>query len=250
MSYLKIAADKIRNRVRSDGDAFIAVDGEERSGKSSFIILFASMIDPTFTLDNIVWRRGKLIPAIYDLPKYSAIVHDELGMDAINRRFMSAPNTELRQASMVWGDQNKVVIGAIPNFWELDPGLRNRRTFLWVHVEMYERPDGSLIRGYADFHYRKSSKWYPEPSWDEVCTQRYLPIPGDIMEAYKVKKYTAVREALREMEEDDMTWKSKAMMSYLRRRGNKPNQAAFCKAIGVDPATLSRFKARHIDQLP
>lgn len=244
MSYLTVAARRIQNRVRCDGDAFIVIDGEERSGKSSFMLRFASLIDTSFTLDNIVWRKGKLIPMIYSLPKYSVVVHDELGIDAINRRFMSAPNTELRQASMVWGDQNKVVMGLIPSFWELDPGLRNKRTYLWIHVEMYSRSDGTLDRGYADFHYRKGSKWYPEPRWDEVCTQRFDSVPDDIMQAYKLRKGKAVKEALDEMAEEEM-WHKNSERLIVDAYDRGVRQAEIARVFNRSQQRISQIVNKH-----
>lgn len=202
-----IAAKRIQNRLGDDGDAFIAIDGEEGSGKSSLMLRFAKMIDPKFTLEQIVYRKGKLVEAVYKFGKGRVVAHDELGLDAYKRRAMSRSNVELKQASMVWRDQNKAILACIPSFWDLDPGLIDR-TYLWIHVEMREKPDGHLERGIAQFHYGKKSKWSRERNWDEVCEQRFEMVPPDVYAVYKQRKSDAIKEALEEEnEEEEKDWR-------------------------------------------
>jgi len=202
MDYMMIAANRIKNRLGDDGDAFIVIDGEEGSGKSSFMLRFCKMIDPDFDLDHVVYRKGKLVEAVYRFKKKSAIAHDELGLDAYKRRAMSRSNVELKQASMVWRDQTQAVVACIPCFWDLDPGLIER-TYLWVHIVVKEKEDGHLIRGIAEFHYGKRSKWETEKNWDEVCSQEFEMVPPEIYKVYKANKAKAIQEALTEENKDE-----------------------------------------------
>jgi hypothetical protein len=237
MDYLMIAAKKIRKRLRDDGDAFIVIDGPERAGKSSFMLRFAKMIDSKFTLDQIVYRKGKLINCIYFYPKYSVVVHDELGLDAYKRRGMSRGNVELKQASMVWGDQNKAVLACIPNFWDLDGSLQ-QRTYLWIHIDLKERDDGSLSRGRAEFHYAKKSKWYSDPNWDEVCSQKFDAVPSPIYKEYKERKHKAVKEALKEDEKDnDPREKSIELVRRMKDLGYTQKESA--EVLGCSQQNIS-----------
>jgi hypothetical protein len=196
MDYLKWKAEKIAQDLRNDWDAFIVIDGRERSGKSTLMLWLAMLIDPKFTLDNIVYRGGDLLSKIYRLPKYSVVVHDELGLDAFTRDAMTKTSKELVKAMMVCGDQNKAFIACMPNYWWLDTYLRDHRTTLWIRVTSRQIHQ-NRVRGYAEVRIPTENKFGGTPFYRHEATYRFNMMLPNVYEAYKHQKQKAIRRQIK-----------------------------------------------------
>jgi hypothetical protein len=195
MDYLERTAKRIANNLRRDWDALIVIDGEEGSGKSVLALQLCRCLDSNFTLKNVVYRYSDLLERIERLPKYSAILHDEMGLSAFNREAMTRANRELVKSLMVCRNQNKALVACVPNFWMLDPYVRNHRTSLWIHLAQKEYM-GNKIRGFAEFRFKKENIWGDTPYWDLEAVYKFAKIPDAVYEAYKASKEREVSKGI------------------------------------------------------
>lgn len=199
MDLMDRTAQKIARRLDQDSDCVVGVDGTEGSGKSVFAMKIASRIGfhtgVPFTLDDdhVVYRQGRLVDALFRLPKKSAALDDEMIFAALNRNAMTRRNKELGQAVMVCRDQNKALVYCVPTIWYLDPIIRDHRTRYWFHVE--ERMYGdNLVRGFVECCEAKRSKFRTEPYWKLLYRYRFTKLSDPIYEHYRELKRKNIQE--------------------------------------------------------
>ena len=203
MDYLQYIARTGKIDLGNDWDNFFCFSGDEGSGKSTVAQKLAKLLDPKFTFDNIVYGFKDFESRVYSLPPGASILHDELGKSAFNRDAMKKVNKEIVKMAMVCRDQNKSLLSCIPNFWWLDPYLRDHRTRYWFHVETGEIY-GVRTRGWMQIRKKpvNSSMWGNTPYWPLVCRYRFKPMPAEAYAIYKAHKRERIA-ALKDEDDDD-----------------------------------------------
>lgn len=197
MDLLQRTANRIRKNLRQGWDAFIIIDGMERTGKSVLLLKLAKLIDYDFTLNNVIYRQGKWKELIYSRPRYAAIGHDEFGLDAFSREAMTKHNRELVKTVMVCGNQNKALLACVPNFWWLDAYIKYHRVTLWIHVYHIEYM-GERIRGFAKFREPIHNDFGKCPYFQYKFTYRFNNLDQKTYELYEAHKNRNIESLLNE----------------------------------------------------
>lgn len=143
-------AFKIWKELVDDWDHFTVITGREGSGKSTFAMQNASWVCPNFTLANlkdtsadyqealekrnedIIRRKAEGLPP----PEPMAIVFDE-GNELLSRESMKRHNIALQKTFIVQRRLHVFVIICVPNFFFLDPTVRQHRVRSLYHL--YQR---------------------------------------------------------------------------------------------------------------
>jgi len=187
MEYLKREALRIRQWLRKDFDHIMAIDGDERLGKSTLAYHWCKLIDPKFPGEDawkICYDYTEFYQAIERAKKYSAILLDEGAEMFYKLDFMRVESKEAKKCLMRIGAKNLFICIVIPNFWDLDKYFTNHRVRTWCHVK---------ARGVFRFHVRKKrpyekDAWY-EPKWEDT----YPPLDKEDKKIYLERKERFLR---------------------------------------------------------
>lgn len=115
--------EKIRTRVLTKDRDFVAVyDGEEGVGKSVLAQQHAKILDPNFTLDNIVFTAETFIQKIKDpeTKKGACIILDEAFNSANSRASLTEINRSMVGLATEMRQKNLFVLMVLPSFFDLD----------------------------------------------------------------------------------------------------------------------------------
>lgn len=128
---------------KKDKDCFIAVDGKEGSGKSTFALQIAKYVDPSFNLTRVVFSADEFREAIFKAHKGQAIVYDEAFTGFSSRTSLSKVNNVLVSLTMQMRQKNLFVIIVLPTYFLLDKYIALFRTKALIHVF-----ESKGVRGY------------------------------------------------------------------------------------------------------
>ncbi len=218
------------------------------SGKSVLAMQIARVLDPRFSLDNIVFSPDDFMKAIVNARKHSCIVFDEAFVGLSSKASLSKMNKMLVSLMMEMRERNLFVIMVMPSFFMLEKYAVLHRSRALFHVRL----KGDK-RGYWDYYnrsrmkqlYLKGKKYFD-----------YLPVQrlffGKFKETYTVneKKYRAKkREALRSKTKPtkiNVFKEQRDILFYILIHDLKKGQSAtvrLCKARGlkIGQATLSEI---------
>jgi len=129
--------DKVRYRVlKKDFDFVTIIDGREGSGKSVLAQQLASYLDPTFSLNNIVFTSDDFIKKIKDpkTKKGACIILDEAFNSINSRASMSAVNKSMGAVATEMRQKNLFIIIVLPSFFDLDKQFAIHRASSLIHV--------------------------------------------------------------------------------------------------------------------
>lgn len=139
---LALQLDILINRLRTDKDVGIIIDGSEGSGKSTLAqqvgAYIAHKTKTPFTVDNIFFKTSNAIQAIKRFPRYSVILQDESYENMNKFRMSSAAYQETVVAFQKARQFNHIFILVLPNFFDLSKEFAVRRTWFLLHT--YEVP--------------------------------------------------------------------------------------------------------------
>ena len=117
--YLKNNFDYLSKDVRDDNDCIIVVTGREGSGKSWFTIQVAAYLDPSLTLDRIVFNPVDFKKQIMLAKKYECVVFDEAITGVRAARWATEVNQALIEMLGQIRQLNLFIFIVIPSFFEL-----------------------------------------------------------------------------------------------------------------------------------
>lgn len=103
-----------------DKDRVFIVDGAEGSGKSVFAQQLAAKVDPSFTIDRIVFTPQDFIKAIKNGKRGQAIVFDEAFTGMSSRTALSKMNNLILRLMMEMRQKNLIVFIVMPSFFLLE----------------------------------------------------------------------------------------------------------------------------------
>ncbi len=144
---LQANLENIGRRLRDDWDWVVCLDGYERVGKSTLAMQMNLMVDDRFEddgIDRIVFDWNKLRKTARESRPYSAIWYDEARM--LTRERLSPWNVAMVRTLSIVGFKNDFFDFNFPDFWELDPYIKDHRCRTRVLVKSYH---GN--RGYSYF---------------------------------------------------------------------------------------------------
>lgn len=187
--------------------------GEEGSGKSQTAIKEASLIDPNFTHENVIFEPETLLETLRD-EKYEAgdvYVFDEAGVGLGNRTWHDQAQVQFNQALQLIRDHNIGLVFTLPRLGELDTQTKGR---LQSVLELVAKEEGEYVTGFwwnadpdridmsGDVYMQK-----PTVNGRQVGGVRFSPPPQSIIEPYNERKREFQKQVyddtLDELDEDD-----------------------------------------------
>lgn len=136
-----------------DKDCFLAIDGREGSGKSTFAMQIGKLVDPTLNLSRVVFSPDDFREAVYKAKKGQCIIYDEAFTGFSSRSSLGTINRVLVSLSMQMRQKNLFVIIVLPTIFLLDKYIALFRAKALIHV--YENKGR---RGYFKLYNYKSKK--------------------------------------------------------------------------------------------
>lgn len=123
----------IKQRIRQNKNFVCLISGQTGSGKSWSALSIAEMLDPNFTIDQIIFKGTELLSLINSgkLKRGSVIIWDEAGIDLSNRAWMSATNKLLNFVFQTFRHKGYILFFTTPYSDFVDK--QTRRLF---HCEM------------------------------------------------------------------------------------------------------------------
>lgn len=106
----------ILNRIRNNKNFLATITGPTGSGKSWTALSIAELLDPTFSVDRIIFKGKDLMKLINegDLKAGSVIIWDEAGIDLSNRNWQSVTNKMLNALLQTFRHRNFILIFTVP----------------------------------------------------------------------------------------------------------------------------------------
>ena len=219
---LRRQLDKIKLRVNTkDNDYFWAVDGEEGSGKSTFVFQLAKYVDPTFDLSRIVFTAKDFQSVIVRAKKGQAIVFDEAFRGLSSRSSLNEVNKMLIGLMMECRQKNLFVFVVMPTFFLLDKYVALWRAQGLFHV--YKRKESRgfwvyfnkkkkkllYLKGHATYDYRQ-----PRSSFRGKFFNQYTVDEDD----YRKKKSLAFNSGVKILRADELLTNRNVLLWYLNRK--------------------------------
>lgn len=130
-------AYKIWKQLKDENDHFICIVGGEGSGKTTLALQLGAWINPEMTKEDILYNANEYIYRLQQIAenykedqiinKDKVLIMDEGGIDLFSREAMKLSNRQLSKCFFVQRFLNTAVIICIPNFFMLDPVIRDHR---------------------------------------------------------------------------------------------------------------------------
>lgn len=184
---LKLMSDRVHVKNKN---MILIVVGETGSGKSWAAVHIAEMLDPSFSIDNVIFDVESFIHATQAASKGAAIVFDEAGIGASNRSAMSKVNRAVSALAQSFRHRNTFNILTLPTYTMTDVHLRQLAHFqietirvvgdrcLTKFKEIQNNPGSGRV-------YRK----YVKVKDDTVITRLYVNKPSErLIAPYEKKK--------------------------------------------------------------
>lgn len=138
---------------KRDKDIVLLIDGHEGSGKSTLGLQIGKYIDPTLTINRIVFSAEDFRDAVLKAKKGQVIVYDEAFTGLSARSSLSGVNKVLVSLMMQMRQKNLCVIIILPTLFLLDKYVGIFRSKALIHV--YETGGN---RGYFRIYNQKRKK--------------------------------------------------------------------------------------------
>lgn len=248
--YLKTNLDTAKKVIKKDWDMMFIIDGLEGAGKSVLAQHVAKYLDPSLTLDRIVFTPKEFRDAVLKAEKYQVIIYDECFLGLSSRQSMSLINKALIGLLAQIRQKNLFIVMVLPCFFELDRYAAIWRSRALLHV--YCGKD--FERGYFSFFnsqrkkdlYMKGKKFYEyivPPNFrgrftkgycvdDEAYRQKKLDTMSmDEEESGGFNTYIEQRNSMIKVLADN-GWKHEAISEAIGKYSRKKlTRSAVCRAI-------------------
>lgn len=154
---IDIIVKQLKKRSADDKDSVVVLSGDVGDGKSTLATNVGFKMEPSFDFNrNMVWSRKELMRAINVLPKKSVVIPDEAIDLLYKREFANRDQISIIKLLNKCRKRNLTIIMNIPNFQDIDKGIRNDRVKYWIHV--YKRGIGLLFARSPSFV--RTDRWY------------------------------------------------------------------------------------------
>jgi len=131
--------EQLDSKVKSalgqkDEDYLIAVDGEERAGKSTFAMQIGKYIDPSLSLDRVCFSPDEFRKAIINAEPGQCVIFDEAYRGLSAKGALTEVNRILVSLMMEMGQKNLFVIVVLPTFYLLEKYVALWRARVLFHI--------------------------------------------------------------------------------------------------------------------
>ena len=239
---MSIIIDNIRRRLHEQNKNFLgAIVGDTGSGKSYNALTLAKLIDPEFTIRNVVFNPEQFLALLNSgkLKRGSVVVFDEAGVGIPAREWFSLQNKLLGYVLQTFRHENIAVIFTLPNISFLDiqarrlfhaiiethginfkTGYSRTKIFIIKHNPLIEKDFRVYPR--IDDGGRKKICWYNIPHPPKPLTRAYERIKKKFAVGLRV-------DVERQLKDQANSKKHKHFWVY--KAGNKVYQCKGCGAI-------------------
>jgi ABC-type dipeptide/oligopeptide/nickel transport system ATPase component len=124
---MNVIVERIKNRLHNQNKNFLMIIcGATGSGKSYSALRLAELIDPEFTIDNLVFSVEDFMSLLTSgkLKKGNVIVFDEAGVGIPAREWFSLSNKAINYVFQTFRHENLCVIFTCPSFDFIDSQTR------------------------------------------------------------------------------------------------------------------------------
>lgn len=184
---LKLMSDRVHVKNKN---MILIVVGETGSGKSWAAVHIAEMLDPNFSIDNVIFDVESFIHATQTASKGAAIVFDEAGIGASNRSAMSKVNKAVSALAQSFRHRNTFNILTLPTYTMTDVHLRQLAHF---QIETIKVVGGRCLTKFKEIQNNPGSgrvyRKYVKVKDDTVITRLYVNKPSKhLIAPYEKKK--------------------------------------------------------------
>jgi len=199
---------------RKNQHAMICLVGEEGSGKSLTSLKLATIVDPTFNADRVMFDVGDLLEMLEsgDHEPGQAYVLDEAGVSLGRRTWQERGQVLANQALQLIRSHNLALFFTLPRLSELDSQTIGR---LQAFFEITEKVHNQFVMGkWKDLDPDRSDKngviYHKKPRVDlkqyptkvRVDWMKFSPPPDDISQAYAQRKSAHQKQVYKETLEE------------------------------------------------
>jgi len=106
----------IHRRIKNNKNFLATITGPTGSGKSWSALSMAELIDPNFSVNNVIFKGRELMKLINEgeLKAGSVIIWDEAGIDLSNRNWQSVTNKMLNALLQTFRHRNFILFFTVP----------------------------------------------------------------------------------------------------------------------------------------
>lgn len=279
MISIELLARKIRERVKLNKDATIAISGFEGDGKSALSLQLGLEVDPYFDVErNVLFSPStiEIKQKIFDLPKHSVIIADEAIKVMYKLNWSTKMQKTLNMVYAVCRKENKISIFNMPRFIDFSEYFRNHRIRLWLHIIdpiSNEKQHGLALLMARSWNPISKDPWglkqferkVLEKQWkrkeeasygldDKIALFEKLStylgvvkfewVNPDLWAQYETVKqkqdFNDIDEMLVDQKEaEKIKWKGYTLKAIKTMMGLNMNQTQISQALGLNPATIS-----------
>jgi len=231
MKLLKKNLEIIRDKfLANDWDWFHGIVGYERSGKSTLGLQICRIIDPEFSVKNVVFTADQFFEVILKAKPMSAILIDE-GIEFLySRDAMKRETKRVNKILAQIGKKNLFICLCIPDLWSLDLRIRSHRMRTLCRIEKRGWFYFYSPKRFKEIRFEKFSKKIIWPKANFI--DNFKPFPEKDkrwMEYIKEKnKYLQLKSELRIIKMD---------VKYKKRRENSIRFKDFAIMHGISYKT-------------
>jgi len=189
----------ILQRLHRDNRNFLtAITGPTGSGKSYSGLRLCERIDPDFDVDRVVFSAKELLFLVKreELPTGSAILFEEAGVEANNRKWQSTANQALNFLFQTFRSMNYMVVLTLPSLGGLDKQIR-QLLHCFMPTQGIDRKRSTVAikplflqtNQMTGDIYKKFLKFTDDDGQSKQLTRWHAKLPSkDLRERYEEKK--------------------------------------------------------------
>ena len=187
----------IHKRIRNNKNFLATITGPTGSGKSWSGLSMAELIDPTFTVDRVIFKARELMKLIREgnLKPGSVILWDEAGIDLSNRNWQSVTNKMLNALLQTFRHRNFILLFTVPFHDFIDSASRKLFHADFETQKINKNQQVVIIKPKLLQYNSNLCKWYRKylkitENGHLVKIKRWaVPKPSDeLIKAYEEKK--------------------------------------------------------------
>lgn len=234
-------------------DRVYVISGREGLGKSTLAMQLAYVLDPTVSVDSIVFSSKQFEDKIRTLDKFKALIYDESFSGLSSKGSISKENKRLVQLLMMCRQRNLFIFIVLPSFFLLEKYVALFRATALFNVLVSKK--NFKLRFYKVYNYQKKKELYilgrglMDYSRPRIAKSHrfYAKIPPTIdIKAYEKKKLASFTERAIEEPEESKYIKQRNQLIIHYYKKYRETQEEIAKTIGKCGFPLTRSQISRI----
>lgn len=168
--------DMIKQRIMTNKNYMILIQGETGCGKSYVALRLGEIIDKNFSIDNVVFTP-QAFSALFDgkLKPGSVVIFDEAGVGMSSKEWATRSNKLISNITQTFRTNRHVVIFTLPSGRYLDSSIRN---IFHALIEPLGVEAGTTKNAFKllkiEQNYRQGKTYYPYYRFKDKRTGRFF----------------------------------------------------------------------------